>query len=333
MSTEISSPRRLWRSASVTAPRATWATCAPPPTTMMRLPKTRSRARVRWTIRMSSRPSRAATRSASDTPSTSSSISTIGGSPSSRRTVVKARIRPLMPATRSATAVIASGRSTTSKPERRSLGGATLGHQPSEPRPAAPGRRSMVGWSRAVGGGRIVLLERESQARERLAGQRGVRGREHERAVRVLGHTDDAGDVHATFGEGRRDAGERARLIVELDCEPDRHADTSCAHDGSGGGDLSGPRGCRARSACCAWRRRAVHGSGGLCLAPRAVHGMTVSTNDTCPGDRNVHQTHRTATQEVHRVDQGHRVHRSAKNPRFPVRYGHQVHTPPFRTC
>ena len=53
VSTLIRSPRRLWRSASLTAPSATWATCAPPPTTMIRLPKTRSSARVRWTVRTS----------------------------------------------------------------------------------------------------------------------------------------------------------------------------------------------------------------------------------------------------------------------------------------
>src|SRR4029079_16875589 len=39
VSTLIRSPRRLWRSASVTAPRLTWATWAPPPITMTRLPK------------------------------------------------------------------------------------------------------------------------------------------------------------------------------------------------------------------------------------------------------------------------------------------------------
>ena len=52
---EIRSPRRLWRSASLTAPSATWATCAPPPTTMTRLPKTRSSARVSRWLRTSGR--------------------------------------------------------------------------------------------------------------------------------------------------------------------------------------------------------------------------------------------------------------------------------------
>ncbi len=190
---------------------------------MIRLPKTRSSARVRWTVRTSSRPSSAATRSDSETPSTSSSISTSGGSPSSRRTVVRARIRPLMLATRSATIVIASGRSMTSKRRAAVSAVAAFGHQPSEPRPAAPAVRSMVGGIGPSAAGGIVLLERERQARERLAGERRVRGREHERAVGVLGHADDAGDVHATLREGRGDAGERSRLIVELDCEPDRH--------------------------------------------------------------------------------------------------------------
>jgi len=46
VSTEIFSPRMLCRSASLTAPRTAWAICAPPPTTMSRLPKTLSRALV-----------------------------------------------------------------------------------------------------------------------------------------------------------------------------------------------------------------------------------------------------------------------------------------------
>ncbi len=41
VSTEIRSPRMLCRSASFTAPIATWATCAPPPMMMTREPKIR----------------------------------------------------------------------------------------------------------------------------------------------------------------------------------------------------------------------------------------------------------------------------------------------------
>ena len=38
VSTEMCSPRMLWRSASEMAPMATWPTWAPPPMMMMRLP-------------------------------------------------------------------------------------------------------------------------------------------------------------------------------------------------------------------------------------------------------------------------------------------------------
>ena len=38
VSTEMCSPRMLWRSASEIAPIATWPTCAPPPMMMIRLP-------------------------------------------------------------------------------------------------------------------------------------------------------------------------------------------------------------------------------------------------------------------------------------------------------
>src|SRR4029453_10162118 len=40
VSTEMCSPRMLWRSASEMAPSATWPTCAPPPMMMIRLPNT-----------------------------------------------------------------------------------------------------------------------------------------------------------------------------------------------------------------------------------------------------------------------------------------------------
>ena len=43
MSTEIRSPLILWRSASFTAPRATWATWAPPPMMITRDPKIREK--------------------------------------------------------------------------------------------------------------------------------------------------------------------------------------------------------------------------------------------------------------------------------------------------
>ena len=72
--------------------------------------------------------------------------------------------------------------------------------------------------------GRVVLLERQAERGERLARRGRVRGRQHQRAVGVLGDADDPGDVHAALRERRRDARERTRPIVELDREPDRHA-------------------------------------------------------------------------------------------------------------
>src|SRR4029450_2956947 len=69
---------------------------------MIRLPNTRSSARVRLTDRTSLIASSVATRASSLTPSTSSSISANGGSPSTRRTVARARMRPPAPLERAA---------------------------------------------------------------------------------------------------------------------------------------------------------------------------------------------------------------------------------------
>jgi hypothetical protein len=73
-----------------------------------------------------------------------------------------------------------------------------------------------------------VLLEGEPKALERLPRGGRIGGRQHQCAIGVLGHADDARDVHVAFGERGGDAGERTRLIGELDREPDRHAGTSC---------------------------------------------------------------------------------------------------------
>ena len=64
--------------------------------------------------------------------------------------------------------------------------------------------RQRVGFHPA---GRVVLLERERQRRERLAGRGRVGGREHQRAVGVLGDADDAGDVDPALAERRRRRG------------------------------------------------------------------------------------------------------------------------------
>ena len=102
-------------------------------------------------------------------------------------------------------------------------------HQPSEPRPAAPGRRSLTdsasGSIPPVGSCSSNGSASDANA-SRVA--RRVGGRQHQRAVGVLGHADDAGDVDPALAEGRCNAGERTRPIVELDREPDRHRGTSC---------------------------------------------------------------------------------------------------------
>ena len=70
-------------------------------------------------------------------------------------------------------------------------------------------RRSTGRWARAAR--RVVLLERDPERGERLAGRGRVAGREHQRAVGVLGDADDPGDVDAAVGERLGDPGERAR--------------------------------------------------------------------------------------------------------------------------
>jgi len=73
-----------------------------------------------------------------------------------------------------------------------------------------------------------VGLVGEAEGVERLPGQDLVARLDHQLAAGVLGDPDDAGDVDAPLGERRGHAGQRSRAIVELDREPDRHADTSC---------------------------------------------------------------------------------------------------------
>ena len=78
------------------------------------------------------------------TPSTSSSISVSGGSPSISRTVASARIRPPELGDPRGDRRDRLGPIDDVEPDRRRLDGASSGHQPSEPRPAAPGRRSLT---------------------------------------------------------------------------------------------------------------------------------------------------------------------------------------------
>ena len=149
VSTLIRSPRRLWRSASLTAPSATWATWAPPPTTMIRLPKTVPRAWVRWTARTSSsrferrRPARPRSR-----PRPRARSRRAAASPSIRRTVASVRMRPPASATVPVMAEIASARSTTSKrmaavsaARRRGIGARSGSAQACRDRPRRVGGR------------------------------------------------------------------------------------------------------------------------------------------------------------------------------------------------
>ena len=229
VSTEIRSPRRLWRSASLTAPSATCATWAPPPTTMIRLPKMVPSSRVSCTSTTGSTPRRASSAPSSDKPSTSSSISARGGGPGVRRTTLRVRIRPPASATLEATAGMAFGSSARSMRTAAiesawgrgipfDLGsGISRGRRDRLPRAAGRRPRSSQGRSRRSG---RAPRRRGSTRRTRRAWRR-VRRREHQRPVRVLGHADDPGDVHASLGEGGRDAREGAGAIIETDREPD----------------------------------------------------------------------------------------------------------------
>ena len=237
VSTLIRSPRRLWRSASLTAPSATWATWAPPPTTMIRLPKTRSRARVRWTRPdVGSRLERLDERVLGRPPRPRARSRPRGGSPSIRRTVASARIRP--PGRRPLEVTDGSDDAVVDdvEPDRRGLGPPRrFGISPASRGrpPRAEGRRRSSSRARRRRSGRAPRTAGRGRRTPR-GSRRGSRGREHQRAVGVLGDADDPGDVDAALAERRRHAGERARPIVELDREPDRHRGTSCcAVDGT----------------------------------------------------------------------------------------------------
>ena len=211
------------------------------------------------------------------------------------RTVASVRILPPSSVAIAVTADSASERSTTSKrmaavsaARRRGIGRSR--GQPSEPRPAAPGRRSLTdspsGSIPPVGS---CSSNGQPEPVERLARRGGVGGRQHERAVGVLGHADDARDVHATVAERRRDAGERARSIVELDREPDRHEAPPCRPDGTRSSRYASDRGHTAAPATRVPRDR-------LCPDEPTVHGLAsldLSTDrrprDPGPGARDGH--------------------------------------------
>src|SRR5262249_49253211 len=66
-----------------------------------------------------------------------------------------------------------------------------------------------------------VLLERLPELRERSPSPIRIGCRQHQGAVRVLGDPDDAGDVDARLAERSGNSRQRARLVLELDREPD----------------------------------------------------------------------------------------------------------------
>ena len=197
------------------------------------LAEDRSEARVRRIAWTSGTPSRAST--------SSSSVSALdldldldgAGSPS----------RAAGPSRRSGSGPPAGDRDTLRR-SRRSPRAGRRGRRGAAA--AARGRRGRGASWRSAGGQRADDVgdrhpARDPRRRRRRGPRRRARARrtrprvtvgvarlEHQLAVRVLGDADDAGDVDAALRERGGHPGERSRPIVELDREPDRHADTSC---------------------------------------------------------------------------------------------------------
>ena len=114
VSTLMRSPRRLCRSASDTAPSATWATCAPPPTTITRFPNTPSRVRVGSCAWIAGTLASASDSAGASRPATSSSASAMS---SATRGVE--RVRSVPPA--SAIAATMSARAAGASAKRRRM--------------------------------------------------------------------------------------------------------------------------------------------------------------------------------------------------------------------
>ena len=117
------------------------------------------------------------------------------------------RIRPPASATVPAIAEIASGtvddsRSGSRRPSRPPDGGASVAAwlSPGCRDRRRRGRRSLTDIrSGSTPAGRVVLLERQPRAANASRVAAASRGRQHQRAVGVLGHADDPGDVHAAL--------------------------------------------------------------------------------------------------------------------------------------
>src|SRR5258705_2596962 len=200
--------------------------------TMIRLPKIRSRARVTRTVVTTSRAPRTATSASSASPSTSISTSAIGSLTAVpvgiRRTVDIVRRRPPAPAIAAAIEAIAFGPSTWSRRMATVVASAPVRLGMGEGRGSARrdvGDRHPAGIHAAIG---VVRVVRQAECVEGCARRLGIARLEHQLAVRVLGDADDPRNVHAAVAERRCHPGKRPRPIVELDREPDRHADTCC---------------------------------------------------------------------------------------------------------
>ena len=166
------------------------------------------------------------------------------------------------------------------EPDRRGLGRAAARHQPSEPRPAAPGRRSLTdiasGWTPAVGSCSSKASPRAAKAARVFAGSEVV----SMRAPSVSSATPTMpGDVDAGVAESRRDLRERTRPIIELDREPDRQGVLLQSGDGT---RSPAPRG----------RRRPPRVRSGRC-PPRSARPPT---RDRCPSSRSSAATTRPTT-------------------------------------
>ena len=218
VSTEMRSPRRLWRSASLTAPSATWATCAPPPTTMMRLPKmVPERLRPMDGADVVDALERGHERVLGRRPRPRARSRPSGGSPLDGADRGERPDAAADPGRGGGDGRDRLGAVDDVEADRGRVGGAASGHarravSRATPRPAAPGRRSPTVID---SGSRPPVGSCSSKARPRAANASrvatGSRGREHQRAIGVLGDADDAGDVDATLGQRRRRRGRASR--------------------------------------------------------------------------------------------------------------------------
>ena len=166
-----------------------------------------------------------------------------------RRTVESVRTRPPAWPTAAAIDATAPGSSRTSRWTATAAGrgcGTAAGHRAAGSARQAGRPATMSAIERPVGSRPLVgscSSNAIPSAGERLAGGDGIARGEHQRAVGVLGDADDARDVDRAIGQRLGDLRERARAVLELDGEPDRHERTSCQPMVRGRSNRSGPAG------------------------------------------------------------------------------------------